>query len=129
MNVYLPVLTCLVLWHRGGGSDGFQGYKLELKANNLTHHKCLLKCLMFAFHGSSSYLAVNTKSSGEFSVDFTLADVSDAESPAGECSTGSGPSQSRSVVTRLARRLRRKQDREGLLRIHGAPPPDSSEED
>ena len=89
----------------------------------------LAKCLMFAFQGSSSHPAVNNKSSGEFSVDFALADVSDAESPTRECSTGPSPSQSRSVAARLARRLRRKQDREGLLRIHGAPPPDSFKED
>ena len=84
---------------------------------------------MLAFQGSSSRPTVNIESSGEFSVDFALADVSDAESPAGECSTGPGPSQSRPVAARLARRLRRKQDREGLLRIHSAPLPDSFEED
>ena len=89
----------------------------------------LAKCLMFAFQGSSSRPAVNTESSGEFSVDFALVDVSNAESPAGECSMGPGPSQSRPVAGRLAKRLRRKQDREGLLRIHGAPPPDLSKED
>ena len=52
------------------------------------------KCFLFAFQGSSSQSAVNTESSGELFVDFALADVSDAESLAGECSTGLGPSQS-----------------------------------
>ena len=84
---------------------------------------------MFVFQGSSSRPTVNTKSSGEFSVDFSLVDVSGAESPTGECSMGPGPSQSRPVAARLARRLRRKQHREGLQRIHGAPPLDSFEED
>ena len=84
---------------------------------------------MFVFQGSSSRPAVNTESNGEFSVDLALADVSDAESPTGECSMGSGHSQSRPIAARLARRLCRKQDREGLLRIHGALLHDSSKED
>ena len=40
VNVHLPALTYLAFWHKRGGSDGFQRYKLELNVNSLIYHEC-----------------------------------------------------------------------------------------
>ena len=84
---------------------------------------------MFAFQGGNPLPTINTESSGEFSVDFGLEDVSDAETPAGECSVGPSISQSQAASTKLARRLCRKKDRETLQRIRAGAHFDSVEED
>ena len=77
----------------------------------------LLIALMFAFQGGDPRPTINTESSGEFSVDFGLEDVSDAETLAGECNVGLSTTQSQAASAKLVRRLRRKNDRETLQRI------------
>ena len=59
-------------------------------------------------------MAINTKSSGEFSIDFNVEDVSDTEALVGESSVGPGPSQSQATSARIAQRLCRKAARETL---------------
>ena len=68
----------------------------------------ILTTLVFAFQGGTLFTAVNTESSGDFSIDFDLEDVSDANDQAGASSSTSGPSQSQATSAKITRRLRRK---------------------
>lgn len=66
------------------------------------HIKPTLTAFVFVFQGEVSFAAVNTGSSSEFSIDFDVEDVSDANDQAGTSSVAPGPSHSQATSARIA---------------------------
>ena len=63
---------------------------------------------MFAFQGGTQFAAISIESSGDFSLDFDLEDVFDADDQAGASFSIPGPSQSQATSAMIAQRLRQK---------------------
>ena len=52
----------------------------------------VLTAVVFTFQGGIPFATVNTRSSGDFSIDFDLEDVSDTDDLVGVSSSAPGPS-------------------------------------
>lgn len=116
VNACYSASGTLAFYETGAAGAGIRGVtNLLKKYMQLISHYASSDCYVFAIQGGSLFATINPRSSGDFSIDFDLEDVSDADDQAWASCSALRPSQSQTTSAMIARRLRRKAARRTVL--------------